>query len=122
MNAQDEAKQRAQRIMDFNRQAAEIASKYNNDAAIDHSQPHDPTDMERALQQLDRQANPNSFGQTCKHGVAKEEPCEQCTEENEAYEDMLELDELTHGEIREYIPNNEGYRACSCEDYPCCGH
>lgn len=24
--------------------------------------------------------------------------------------------------MNRFIPDNEGYRRCNCEDYPCCGH
>lgn len=119
-------------------QMIEIASEHNFDRDIDHSQPHDPTDLE--LRVMDLYANPNQLGtMSCAHGTPKEEPCEQCTEEAEALcdhgenpedcsecafeeDDVVDDFDRSYGPQAHFYRDNEGYRPCTCEDYPCCGH
>lgn len=42
-------------MTDKEQQAMETASEHNFDRDIDHSQPHDPTDMERELDRLNEE-------------------------------------------------------------------
>ena len=89
---------------------------------------------DKKLRQLDQLANPNPFGVLCAHGTPKEEPCEGCTEEDEALycdhgELVVDCSEC-YDENKEYIAalatheplrDNEGLR-CNCEDAGCCEH
>ncbi len=37
-------------------------------------------------------------------------------------EEEREDEEFNRENLVEMVADNPGYRGCSCEDYPCCGH
>lgn len=93
-------------------QLAEIASEHDFDRSIDHSQPHDPTDMEKAFDEINKAAED------------ADDPHQTFTEPEQIDEEQEFFDA--------YVPGGEIYERgfesgslvvlCQCEDYPCCGH
>ena len=46
---------------------------------------------------------------------AHRQPMQRATQVNHKYRRMLDAD-------GDFLQDDEGYRRCNCEDYPCCGH
>lgn len=116
--------QRPVEYCDNCQQAMEIASEAGFDQNIDHSQPHAPTDMERAYAAID----PANFEYETmsrndeERDMSEERYNEQQLEFDEVDEDGRYLGTMPTYSEAQYYENNPGYRACRCEDYPCCGH
>lgn len=91
-------------------QLAELASEYNNDQDIDHSEPHEPTDYERAIAHVQGYEIPEDV--YCPHGELKT-GCPECEFESRG---------RGMGQPMEVFFANQTDRPCNCEDYPCCGH
>lgn len=104
---------------DRDKRAMEIAGEHDFDRGIDHSQPHERTDMEEALDRMDSEVFDDP------EDVPDNED-DEFDEEDRYIGTMPTAREAQRYDgdfaAHEYYPNNEGYRPCRCEDYPCCGH